>query len=685
MTESVPEDVTDALREEFVLDGLLPWALVRAEAALRKPHRDAAELGLLRTAMIALTTLDGKRNPGGVHRLAMLLTRLDLHAEAERLLDWTAWRTTRGSDTWLAGENVRAILAAARGDRDRAALLLDLALRTTDRLSVTSAKLHANLAVLCLEAGEFDRAARHATVALTAGITADRPEEWPPDLLASAESSAMLAIERSATDPPRTAEELRDLAETQFALAMRRGRLDLVESAIEVMELASQHLTARLPAGHPEAVRLRAGLATAEERYAGMRATNATPAAVNSTATPAAVSATAVSSGARPAGASGCPGGATAPAPADAGGHPVIPPVRVALPAAYHLVVDRYLDTVFRFVYYRVGDRRLAEKLTSTAVRDVLHGLDAPAGRAPGRAAGRTAGSAGGRPGRRRPPADRDLGLWLIGAARGVLADQAAGHRPVASARPPDRPSRDTGTELVHDPVLVALRRLDPVQQDHLVLSSLLCLSVAEIAQVMGKSEGRVRAARRRALRALTRLLPRAPWRTRVRLRLTLLRQMLHEAFRPGPSRLRGDEDENPRPAERPDRPDATGQLMVLGLSLRAVPSHALLGPDSDARLRSMLLAIAGGAVAAMPRAGDAGTGTAPGTPTGGGQPGLRIVVPGRPVIGRLADAGGRRRWRRRRARNRDTAAALPVDANILTDVSVSGAECVPWRHEAAR
>ncbi|WP_422772703.1 sigma factor-like helix-turn-helix DNA-binding protein [Plantactinospora sp. WMMC1484] len=637
MTEPVPEGVTDALPEEFVLDGLLPWALVRAEAALRKPHRGAAELGLLQSAMIALTTLDGKRNPDGVHRLAMLLTRLDLHTEAERLLDWTAWRTTRGSDTWLAGENVRAILAAARGDRDRAALLLDLALRTTDRLSVTSAKLHANLAVLCLEAGESDRAARHATVALTAGVTAGRPAEWPPDLLASAESSAMLAIERSATDPPRTAEELRDLAETQFALAMRRGRLDLVESAIEVMELASQHLTARLPAGHPEAVRLREGLATAEERYAGMRATNATP-----TTTTAANSTTAADST------------TTANSTTTVAGHPAIPPVRVALPAAYHLVVDRYLDTVFRFVYYRVGDRRLAEKLTSAAVRDVLHGLDTPARGA----AGRTAGRADGRLGRRRPSPDRDLGLWLINAARGVLADQATGHRPMASARPPDRSSQDTGTELVHDPVLVALRRLDPVQQDHLVLSSLLCLSVAEIAQVMGRTEGRVRAARRRALRALTRLLPRAPLRTRLRRHLNLLRQLLHEAFRPGPSRLRGDEDENPRSVERPECLDATGQLMVLGLSLRAVPSQALLGPDSDARLRSMLLAIAGGAVAAMPRPGAAGTGTAPGTPSGGGQPGLRIAVPVRPVTDRLADVGGRRRWRRRRTRNRDTAAA---------------------------
>ncbi|MGI5146780.1 RNA polymerase sigma factor [Plantactinospora sp. CA-294935] len=634
--------MTESASDELVLDELLPRAIAEAEAALRRPNRGRAGLDLLRPTVTSLAAFDAKRNPGAVHRLAMLLTRLGLHTEAGRLLDWAAWRTTRGSDAWLATENVRAILAAARGDRDRAALLLDLALRTTDRLSVTSAKLHANLAVLCLETGESGRAARHATAALTAAISTERPAEWPADLLASAEASAIQAIERSATDPPRTAEELRDLAETQFALAMRRRRLDLVESAIEVMELAGQHLTARLPATHPESVRLREKLATAEDRYADLRA--ASPAAPLPVA-------------ARPV--------AVAP------DRPPVPPpdpVRVGVPEAYHLVVDRYLDTVFRFVYYRVGDRRLADELTSTAVRRVLHRIDTFTG------------------------PDRELGALLIGTARQVLADHPPGDRPLPPVDDPDHPARDGGAELVNGPLLAAVRRLDPEQRDCLVLRFLQALSVAETARATGQTESRVRAVQRRAVRALTRLLPPGPpppWPDVTRRWVHRARYLLRKLLRPSPPDLfRGDGEDSGSVAGR-GVVHGADRLIVLGLQLRAIPTTrssidggpcpqhpigcppppnlsppeppaptcghggphgkvdqgSLLTPDSDARLRSMLLTIVGGAAVTM-----AGADGAPGTPGGAVRSGPRIVVTGR--VGRNAEGRRDRRWRRARGRD---------------------------------
>ncbi|AVT33305.1 hypothetical protein C6361_32010 [Plantactinospora sp. BC1] len=641
MTRSAPDDL--------VLDELLPRAIAEAEAALRRPGRCRAGFDPLRPALSSLAAFDTKRNPGAVHRLAMLLTRLGLHAEAGRLLDWAAWRTTRGSDAWLATENVRAILAAARGDRDRAAILLDLALRTTDRLSVTSAKLHANLAVLCLETGESGRAARHATAALTAAIATDRPAEWPADLLASAETSAMQAIERSATDPPGTAQELRDLAETQFALAMRRRRLDLVESAIEVMELAGQHLTARLPAGHPEAVRLGEELATAEERYADLRAANpATPA-----------DATAPTAAGHPT-AAGPPDAVVPDAP------PGTPPDRgrLGVPEAYHWVVERYLDSVFRFVYYRVGDRRLAAELTSTAVRRVLHRIDTFAG------------------------PDRELGAWLIDTAREVLADHRPGDR--SPVDDPDHPLRDGAAELVNGPLLAALRHLDPEQRDCLVLRFLQAFSLAETARAMGQAESRIRAVQHRGVRALTRLLPPGPpppWSDLTRRRVHQGRYLLRRLLRPSPPDLFRGDGEDSAPAAGPGVVHSADRLIVLGLQLRAIPTSpascpaptspcrqhptgcppALLPPDADARLRSMLLAIVGGAAVTMAGADDSGA--APGTSGGAARSGSRIVVPGRAGSGRGAEEGGLRPRRRKTS----------------TDVSVSGAGCVRWRHEAAR
>ncbi|GAB3965558.1 sigma-70 family RNA polymerase sigma factor [Plantactinospora veratri] len=644
MTESAPDDL--------VLDELLPRAIAEAEAALRRPNRARAGFDPLRPALSSLAAFDTKRNPGAVHRLAMLLTRLGLHTEAGRLLDWAAWRTTRGSDAWLATENVRAILAAARGDRDRAAILLDLALRTTDRLSVTSAKLHANLAVLCLETGESGRAARHATAALTAAVGADRPAEWPADLLASAETSAMQAIERSAADPPGTAQELRDLAETQLALAMRRRRLDLVESAIEVMELAGQHLTARLPAGHPEAVRLGEELATAEERYADLRAA--------SPATPAAV---------------------TAPT---AAGHPTVavppdalapdtptrtPPdrVRLGVPEAYHWVVERYLENVFRFVYYRVGDRWLAADLTSTAVRRVLHRIDTFSG------------------------PDRELGAWLIGTAREVLADHHPGGRPPSPVDDPDHPARDGAAELVNGPLLAALRQLDPEQRDCLVLRFLQAFSLAETARAMGQAESRIRVVQHRAVRALTRLMPPGPpppWSDLTRRRMRQGRYLLRRLLRPSPPDLFRGDGEDSASVAGPGVLHGADRLIVLGLQLRTIPTSpatcpatppcrqhptgcppALLSSDADARLRSMLLAIVD--EAAVTTAGTDDTGAAPGTPGGALRSGSRIVVTGRAGVGvgRGAEEGGPRPRRRKTS----------------TDVSVSGAGCVRWRHEAAR
>src|SRR4029453_7175368 len=66
---------------------------------------------------------------------------------------------------------------------------------------------------------------------------------------------------------------------------------------------------------------------------------------------------------------------------------------------AFGEIYDRYIDTVFRYVYFRVGSRPLAEDLTSETFLRALRRIG------PGSWQG------------------RDLGAWLVTIARNLIAD----------------------------------------------------------------------------------------------------------------------------------------------------------------------------------------------------------------------------------------------------------------------
>ncbi|BEL05573.1 hypothetical protein Q0Z83_037640 [Actinoplanes sichuanensis] len=145
---------------------------------------------------------------------------------------------------------------------------------------------------------------------------------------------------------------------------------------------------------------------------------------------------------------------------------------------AFGLIYDRYVDTVFRFVYFRVGDRRLAEDLTSDTFLRALQRIGSFTWQG------------------------RDLGAWLVTIARNLVADhvESGRHR------------LETTTGDVREPhdvaLLTAVRQLDPQQQECIVLRFLQGFSVAETAQAMGTNEGAVKALQYRAVHALNRLLP---------------------------------------------------------------------------------------------------------------------------------------------------------------------------------
>jgi len=165
--------------------------------------------------------------------------------------------------------------------------------------------------------------------------------------------------------------------------------------------------------------------------------------------------------------------------------------------AAFGLLYDRYFDTVFRFVYFRVGNRQLAEDLTADTFLRALKRISSFTWQG------------------------RDLGAWLVTIARNLVADHFKSGRyrlevttgDVLDADRPDRGPEGSPEAAVIDHItnvdlLKAVKQLNPEQQECIVLRFLHGFSVAETAQAMGKNEGAIKALQYRAVRALARLLP---------------------------------------------------------------------------------------------------------------------------------------------------------------------------------
>jgi RNA polymerase sigma-70 factor (ECF subfamily) len=124
---------------------------------------------------------------------------------------------------------------------------------------------------------------------------------------------------------------------------------------------------------------------------------------------------------------------------------------------AFGQLYDRYVDVVFRFVLFRVGDRPLAEDLTSETFLRALRRISSVSYQG------------------------RDVGAWFVTIARNLVLDHVKSSR-VA--------------QLGHD------------QQECIMLRFMQGLSVSETAAVMGRNEGAVKALQHRAVRRLAQLLP---------------------------------------------------------------------------------------------------------------------------------------------------------------------------------
>ncbi|GAA1909580.1 sigma-70 family RNA polymerase sigma factor [Nocardioides marmoribigeumensis] len=160
---------------------------------------------------------------------------------------------------------------------------------------------------------------------------------------------------------------------------------------------------------------------------------------------------------------------------------------------AFGLLYDHYHPQVYRFLYYRVGSQALAEDLTSDTFFRALRSMSSF----------RWQG--------------KDFGAWLMTIARNLTTDHYKSGRNRLEMTTEDMSPHDSVTDgpetavlasLTNEALMEALRQLPSEQQECLVMRFLQGMSIAETAQVMGRSDGAIKQLQLRAVRNLAKLMP---------------------------------------------------------------------------------------------------------------------------------------------------------------------------------
>jgi RNA polymerase sigma-70 factor (ECF subfamily) len=163
---------------------------------------------------------------------------------------------------------------------------------------------------------------------------------------------------------------------------------------------------------------------------------------------------------------------------------------------AFGQLYDRYVDTVFRFIYFRVNDRALAEDFTSETFLRALRRIG-------------TISYQG-----------RDIGAWFITIARNIVLDhmKSARHRleittadTVEGSLHGSQQAQSTESAvldtLASERLMQAVALLGDEQRECVTLRFIQGLSVSETAAVMGKNDGAIKALQHRAVRKLADLV----------------------------------------------------------------------------------------------------------------------------------------------------------------------------------
>src|SRR5688572_7035800 len=160
---------------------------------------------------------------------------------------------------------------------------------------------------------------------------------------------------------------------------------------------------------------------------------------------------------------------------------------------AFGQLYDHYVSGVFRFIYYRVGSRQLAEDLTSETFVRGLRAIQ------------------------RFTWQGKDFGAWLTTIARNLIADHFKSSRArleiVSDDVPEGRttarsPEEDVLSLISNEMLFDAVNSLPPEQRDCVLMRFIQGMSIAETAAALKRSEGAVKQLQLRAVRSLAKRVP---------------------------------------------------------------------------------------------------------------------------------------------------------------------------------
>lgn len=160
---------------------------------------------------------------------------------------------------------------------------------------------------------------------------------------------------------------------------------------------------------------------------------------------------------------------------------------------AFGALYDHYHLSVFRFLYYRVASTTLAEDLASETFFRALRSMNSF----------RWQG--------------KDFGAWLMTIARNLATDHFKAGRTRLEHTTEDTRTLDSATDgpegevlasLTNEALIDALADLPTEQRDCLVMRFLEGMSIAETADVLGRSAGAVKQLQLRGVRNLAKILP---------------------------------------------------------------------------------------------------------------------------------------------------------------------------------
>ncbi len=160
---------------------------------------------------------------------------------------------------------------------------------------------------------------------------------------------------------------------------------------------------------------------------------------------------------------------------------------------AFGLLYDHYQGSVYRFLFYRTRSSQLAEDLTSETFFRALRSMNNF----------RWQG--------------KDFGAWLMTIARNLCTDHFKAGRTRLEMTTEDMSPHDDATEgpetavlasLTNELLMKALQKLPDEQRDCLIMRFLQGLSIAETAEILGRSDGAIKQLQLRGVRNLAKLMP---------------------------------------------------------------------------------------------------------------------------------------------------------------------------------